>query len=657
MDFCRLAEALRPMVAGRDEFRLPPRIHFLRESLKEEPSLQIYDQLYVTFLFIDDLEGAYGCVGAAIGAIWASGRDFRLYELWMCRADFLLRRIREVSSLAVASLLGYMALAELTGQGNLDLAVMPYTVQQHWAEKSESVSLRLLHASTAAFCSFWSGDLTNAEFLLSENLALSELLEASSLSTLLFHSCLGLCRVIKGESSEGLAMLAGVVKHGAMARFPLSITLHLYTNYLYGLCLEGDLVMIQEVADFIMDKTILPCNYYHLACMHFCLAIAALRLGTPRKALLHAEAALQRGRMSNSQLIAPIAALIRGQALADLEENAQAMDHFNRWLPRWQDRGFTLFASTAFLELAMIHVRLGNRPLAAGYFERAGAVLPKGESLLALYRGRKFIEKIERGLYAPLPPGAVSPAPVQGPPIRIQMLGGFRVTINGQEVYDRMWKGRRSKELLWAIIALGGTKVSQEKLALLLWPDSDGDRALNNLKMALSRLRKVATPGLEEGTTWLAVKHKRVSLVSALCRVDSLAFVQAMKRPGKENCRELQQVLCSYRDEFLPDQEEWWIVDCRKKLRALFVRGALQLAGNGTGDKDVVLALLEQACHADPLHETVYASLMEQYMEAGYPVYALNIFRRAEKVISAQTGRQPGPKLHALARKAKKIIS
>ena len=658
MEFCHLAGLLQKTSISEQENSLSLRLQFLRESLKDDPSLQVYEQLYAGFLFHDDLDAAYACASAAIGAIWASGRDFGRYDLWLSRTDILLKRIREASPLAVASLLGYKALAELTGQGNLALAVMPYTVQQHWAEKSGSVSLRLLHASTAAFCSFWAGDLTSAELLLTENFPLSKLSSASVLSSLLYTSCLGLCKVVKGDTDAGVSLLEIVIKHKALRLLPLSVYLHVYTNYLYGLCMSGNLVKIQEVADLIMEKTIPPCNYYHLACLHFCLGIAALRLGEPRKALLHSEAAEQRGKMSGSPIIRPLAALIHGQALADLHEHERALKHFSIWLPRWDEKGFGLFAVTGSLEMAAIYLCLGKLETAGRYYRRAGESLPRGERLIALYRDKNFVRQIERSIHTLKAPPVHSAVVDQTPPVSIQTFGSFCLMINGHRVYDRLWKGRRSKQLLKAIISLGGSKVSLEKLSYLLWPDSDGDRGMNSLKTALSRLRRVVDDNQLSGSQWLAVKHRRVSLIQSVCRIDALEFAQAM--PGLEvpcSANALERVLSSYQDDFLPNDDAPWIITFRNHLRTLFIEGVLRLASQENSDEDVVRAFLEKACLSAPLHEGVYACLMEHFIKAGYPAHALDIFHRAEKAFSFQTGLHPGPYLQSLALQAKGLSS
>jgi len=655
LDFRHLARLLYQASLAEQQGSLSPRLQFLQESLQDTPSLEVYEQLYTTFLLLDDHDACYACTGAAISSIWASGQDFGRYDIWLSRTNFLLKRSAKASPLAVASLLGYKTLVELTGQGNLDLAAIPYTEQQHWAEKSGSVSLRLLHASTAAFCSFWAGDLTAAELLLTETLPLSRMANSSILATLLYNSCLGLCKVIKGDITHGVALLEGVVGHKAFSLMPLAVYLHLYTTYLYGLCLSDDRAKIEEVSNLIMLKTIPPCNYYHLACLHLCLGIAALRLGKPRKALLHTEIAEQRGKISGSPLIQPIAALIHSQALADLEEDAQALKHLSAWLPRWQKKGFALFAATGSLEMTAIYLSHNNFKMAARHLDIAQKSLPRGEQLMPLFRNEEFIQQIRVATNREKAPAYPVPTVEKNPIVAIQTLGNFCLTINYQQLYDREWKGRRLKQLLKAIIALGGTKVSLEKLSRLFWPDSDGDHALNNLKMALSRLRRVGSDDCTSPANWLVVKHRRVSLVQSICKIDALEFSRAMKKiDDSENEMSLQQTLALYKNDFLPNDEDPWICNYRNHLRKLFIEGVLRLASLRETDDAILLAFLEQARHSDPLNEGVYACLMEHYITTGFPAYALDIFHKAEKVISLHTGLQPGVSLQTLAAQAKK---
>ena len=73
------------------------------------------------------------------------------------------------------------------------------------------------------------------------------------------------------------------------------------------------------------------------------------------------------------------------------------------------------------------------------------------------------------------------------------------------------------------LIGEGGYKVPAERLSDLLWPDSDGDQAAQNLKVALHRLRRLGCAPDEAPVNWIHVKHGHVSLARSLCWVDAHA--------------------------------------------------------------------------------------------------------------------------------------
>ncbi len=656
----RIAVHLRPLASlDPQEENLPLRLLFLRHCVAEQPSADPFEQLYASFLLLDDLEGVYACVGAAIAAIWTRGGDFRPYGLWLSRIDFLLKRLDRVSPRAVASLLGYKALAELTGQGNLHLASMPYLVQQHWAEKAESASLRLLQASTASYCYFLAGDLSSAELLLEDTRPLVDLPGVSLVSTIQYWSCLGLCNCIKGRFRQGLELLERSVRHPDLARLPVAVWLHCSTNYLFGLSVSGDLDRVEEVSRQIMARTIPPCNYYNHGYLHCCLGIAQLRLGRARRALLHSQEARMRGEMCASPVIGKIAALLQGQALADLGEEGAALRHLKVWVDRWAGGGFALFAAAGSLEIAAIYGRSGLLDKARGYVDRARSLVPRGERPLALYRDRDFLRRLE----ALLVPDRIvcregRDGARAGPrQVFVRTLGDFYLQVGDRKIYDRQWHGRQSKKLLKAIIVFGGCKVDMEHLSYLLWPDHEGDRALNNLKMAISRLRQVVSCG-DDVVPWIAVKHKKVSLLQKLCRVDAIDFQKALDTiAGRADPAALQEALSLYTGDFLPqDEGGGWIIQHRDFLRTRFVKGVLELTSHclRQHDHETALRFLEQARQSDPLHEGIYARMMEVYLAMGYRGKALDVFYHLRNLLATELGVAPGQTLLALARQARR---
>ncbi len=85
------------------------------------------------------------------------------------------------------------------------------------------------------------------------------------------------------------------------------------------------------------------------------------------------------------------------------------------------------------------------------------------------------------------------------PSLDLRLLGSFRVFVDGELLDDSSWSHRKSKSLL-KILALERThQLHREQLMELLWPEMDGESALNNLHKAIHAARRALEPSLDSG--------------------------------------------------------------------------------------------------------------------------------------------------------------
>jgi DNA-binding SARP family transcriptional activator len=634
----------------------PSRLLFLMEAAKVFMSPENLDHSFETFLQEDDLEAACAAAGAGVASVWDSGTDFERQETWYSRIVRLLEKADRLSPLAKSSLLGFKGFVEITYQGDLAGAMETLRSQQRWAEKAGSTSLRVFHAAVLGHCAIFAGDLPRAEVILFEASPLCGLPETSYICNVYFQITLGLFQIVQGNAAEAGRILQEITRHPFFDILPPSIWLFGNSELLLAHSFLGDMEAVAALSGRIQERTIREQNHFHNGYAHFNRGIASLLSGKPYKALIHGNEAMESAQRSKSPIPEQMAAFLIGVALSDLGRRDEAMEHFSTWVSQWEKNGFYLFAFAGAIEIANLHLKEGRQEEARKSYGKAVSFLPPGEEAPVVGRPAGFLENLKRSLYSDLS-GAETWEDMENAAIRIETFGELVIRIGDRTIYDGKWPGARTKNLLKALIVCGGTSVSSDFLVDTLWPEADGDMAMRNLKVTLSRLRRVGCRKGEEPLPWIKVRARHVSLVNSLCVVDSIRFRRKLGAALKEekNIDLLLQALDLYKDDFLGhERNEAWIIRHRELLREEFMKGVISLSNAclKAGKPEVAVPYLQKAFDADPLNGEVSANLMRCHLEMGSRSGALKVFNKAKQILMRELGIKPGPTLITLAREA-----
>ncbi len=635
--------------------QLPIRLRFISEASNQPISLERMERFYRRFTETGDLEGAAAAAGAGVASIWDSGNDFLRYNLWYKRINELLKDKKSLSPLAICSLLGFKGLIDLTGR-DIKRAYDTYSSLRLVAERAGSYPLMVYYAAASVYCMIWMGRLSEAEVVIKDAEALCSLPEVNIVVKIYFETTRGLFYFLRGEGTKAEGILREVVNLPFFESLPPPAYFLGYGHLLLTVARSGEQKTIESVAQKLRNRVIPEQNYFHTSYMHYNLATAYLMAGDPYRALIHAREAMERAGLSKSKIAQMMPPLAYGQALADTNNYTEAIGYLKQWVHKWKSHHFCLLASSGCLEVSSCYLKRGMVEEAREYFERATSLMPEGEEMIHLNRPCDFFEKIKTALYPPERCVDVI-TEIESKPICITTFGDLQIRLGDVVVYDRKWKGGRTKALLKALIVFGGSKISYELLIDTLWPDTDGDIAENNLKVALSRLRRIGCPRGERPMRWILVKQRKVSLARPICTVDSIIFKETIDRIFKtrDDVSLLMEVLDLYRDDFLPrDHSEVWIIRHRELLREEFIQGTILLSEmcKEEGNIKDSLPYLHRALEKDPLNEEVYATLMELYIESGYPSKAIQTYRQAEEILRKELDISPGPRLQQLARQA-----
>lgn len=222
---------------------------------------------------------------------------------------------------------------------------------------------------------------------------------------------------------------------------------------------------------------------------------------------------------------------------------------------------------------------------------------------------------------------------------RVRSLGGLQVTRDGCGIPDKAWRGATTRRLMLRLLAAPDCE-RRERLEADLWPDADPARAGNNLRVALSRLRKAL------GDDALVGEGGRVGLAGTIrAGWDVVELESALAGSGDP-----KRAVELLRGPFAPELFDDWAEDLRRdiELRVLSVgcRRSRELIrdGNSSIASDLARGLAGLA----PLCEEAWALCAQAELAGGDRSAARRTLARARSMLDRELSVAPGRELLAL---------
>ena len=241
-------------------------------------------------------------------------------------------------------------------------------------------------------------------------------------------------------------------------------------------------------------------------------------------------------------------------------------------------------------------------------------------------------------------------------PVRIHMLGGFQVSVDGKQV---RFSGKVQKKpllLLKALVAIKGGEARAEQIEDVLWPDADGDVARRAFETTLHRLRKWM--GHADA---LRFSNGLVEMDRQVCWTDVWAFERLVEEAGARE-REGQAALAVeltgkavllYKGALLPGEaNEPWTVSPRERLRRKFLRCIIWLGLRHEAAQawEKAVACYQRGLEVDDICEEFYQRSMVCYRHLGRIAEALQVYARCQRTLAAVLGVKPSPRTMAVYR-------
>jgi DNA-binding SARP family transcriptional activator len=225
---------------------------------------------------------------------------------------------------------------------------------------------------------------------------------------------------------------------------------------------------------------------------------------------------------------------------------------------------------------------------------------------------------------------AANPASSMGPgglPVEIRMFGGFRVSVNGQEL-DLSELKPRPRAILRMLALNAGHWVHREVLAAAFWPDVDAEVASRNLHVALSGLRRTLATGRDIGGSLLVREGDAYrlllpsgSLVDVVAVEEAISAARTAHQLGRRNAAAAgaRRALELASGELLPeDGPAEWVAGRRDELAASLAEAARILANDLlTLDPDGAAEACLAGLRVDQYHDRLWRLLIEARELAG----------------------------------------
>ncbi|HEY3247877.1 MAG TPA: BTAD domain-containing putative transcriptional regulator [bacterium] len=319
---------------------------------------------------------------------------------------------------------------------------------------------------------------------------------------------------------------------------------------------------------------------------------------------------------------------------------------------------------------------LGAEPWQALSLLHAAALTPPANAAVAaatttVLHGLR--EETWQFLFAQVPPALLSPfvtdpivgpriqrmldtAPLPAPPrIVVRCLGQFEVMLDNRKLGPTAWK-RAAPRRLFQFLLLQDRPVHREEISEALWPNQEPRHAANQLRVALSQLRRTLEPALIANKPSAVVLTTGPMVVLARDRLDidldrlRASLAKAADSSGPARRAALEEAAALYAGDLFADHpfEEWAELD-RERLRTRCIGALAALAeiDESAGDHESAIRRWHTVVDYDPGAEQAYRGLMRSYRSLGRMAEALRAFEGCRQAL-ADLGALPSPETLAL---------
>ena len=234
--------------------------------------------------------------------------------------------------------------------------------------------------------------------------------------------------------------------------------------------------------------------------------------------------------------------------------------------------------------------------------------------------------------------------------LNIQLLGGFNLTHNEQEV-----KPLRTERLilLLSYLLLNKEKpLPRKQLAFTFWADTTEEQARTNLRNLFHHLRK-AFPEID---SFLEIEGQTIQWkANADIELDVTQFKSALakaKTAKDDSARmaHLKEAVNAYRGELLPGYYEDWVLTQREEIHQAYLSALSQLAKllEDSRQYEEAIEITNRLIRSEPLNESAYQLAMRLHALNDDRAGALQAYHACVTVMRRELDMEPSEDIKTL---------
>jgi DNA-binding SARP family transcriptional activator len=230
--------------------------------------------------------------------------------------------------------------------------------------------------------------------------------------------------------------------------------------------------------------------------------------------------------------------------------------------------------------------------------------------------------------------------------LKVSVLGGFTVLVDGTFIPESAWKRRKARELFWLLCADPRHSVSRPQAADALWPEGNVEPTSVRFRVALHALREALEPRRPSGASRFVHSNDERIWLDPLVTVDIDAYREAVVQASRADAspETARRAVDLYAGPLLPGATApEWLDRWRDELAHAWRASALSVASHTLQDDEPAAAipLLRALIRESPYQDDACLLLAKALVATGQPAAARTLHAECSSRLAADLGASP----------------